>query len=490
MIVGAGAAGLAALHAMQQAGFEVIAFEQGTELGGVWATTKYPSLAMHSKSFSYRFHDFPPLASREPNATGEEVRTYFSAYARAKQVADKIVYGRRVDRIVYRPARSSSRCLVFATDVRTNEPSQHECDVVVCASGFSNSGRPHVPALEGRATSRVRVLHSGELSPEMFDDIVAHRRKVVVLGAGKSAHEILSLFRGTESVADLTWVYVKSLWSTSYEKLYSDPVREPWNAALYFYYMGVQALRRRLGWGRAMKLLQAPLIRTGFLVNPLETESDVCRNRGAIMKADQLAFLKTVRSIRSGVVGLGEQTVLLERGDAIDADYLICATGYDRSANLPALAIETAAGLTDHPLAAQHGFYHHMIDPAVPEVSVFAVAILYSQHVLGLSLAAQWLARFHQGRLVTQPSTAEMTRWIEQRAREFDPWCSGEYLSNGGPYGHQRDKDVLPELFEQMGLDRGLARSLVLKGTDEQGFAKVCDLVARNLVAGKNAAGS
>src|SRR5262245_61924550 len=119
---------------MQQAGFEAIAFEQHAGLGGVWATTEYPSLAMHSKSFSYRFHDYPAMACRAENATGGEVREYFNAYAHAKQIADKIVFGRRVDRIVYRAGRDR-RCLVLATD-RAGRKSEHECDLVVCASGY------------------------------------------------------------------------------------------------------------------------------------------------------------------------------------------------------------------------------------------------------------------------------------------------------------------------------------------------------------------
>jgi hypothetical protein len=74
-----------------------------------------------------------------------------------------------------------------------------------------------------------------------------------------------------------------------------------------------------------------------------------------------------------------------------------------------------------------------------------------------------------------------MTRWIQQRAIEFAPWCSGEYLSGGVPYAHQREKDVLPQLFAQMGLAPRLARLLHLRGTDEQAFGELCDLVARLL---------
>jgi cation diffusion facilitator CzcD-associated flavoprotein CzcO len=409
---------------------------------------------MHSKSFSYRFHDFPALASRDDSATQDEVRAYFEAYARAKGIADHIVYNTRVERI----ERVDGRCLV------DGKP----CDAVICASGFANSGRPHVPSF---GPSRVRVIHSSEVSPEIVDDIVAHRRKVVVLGAGKSAHEILWLLRGQQ----LTWVYVKSLWSTSYEKLYSSPLREPWNAALYGYYMAMQAARRRWGYGPVMKRLQSPLVRAGYLINPLEPDSDICVNRGAILKADRFAYLKTVPSIKSRVTGLGSGVQLEDR--ELEADYLICATGYDRAANLPRLIVDGV----EHSLAKQHGFYLHMVDPAVPEVSVLSAAILYPQHLLGFSLAAQWLARFHQRRLVKQPTTAEMTRWIERRAEQFGPWCSGDYLSGGVPYAHQRDKDVLPTLFEQMGIAPSLARTLVLRGTDERGFAEICDRIARAL---------
>jgi dimethylaniline monooxygenase (N-oxide forming) len=271
IVVGAGGAGLAGLHAMQEAGFDARAFDQNDELGGIWATTKYPSLTIHSRSFNYRFHDHPPIASRAPHATREEVHAYLSAYAQAKRIADKITYRTRVERITVRPSRSSERCIVETS------AGAHACDVVVCATGFAQAGRAHMPELAGREASRVTVVHSSELTPAMVDDIAAHRRRVIVLGAGKSAHEILSLLRD----ASTTWVYAKSLWAFSYERLYGAP----WNVPLYLYYLQLAALRRRrLGYGRVMRVLQAPLRWSGMLVNPLEQDSDVFRNRFAIMK--------------------------------------------------------------------------------------------------------------------------------------------------------------------------------------------------------------
>jgi dimethylaniline monooxygenase (N-oxide forming) len=481
IVIGAGGAGLAALHAMHQARFDAVAFEKNSELGGVWATTLYPSLTIHSKSFNYRFHDFPAVASNGPSATREEIRAYFADFARKKGIEGKIVYHRRIDRIVHRPRLDARRCLVFSTDLRTGETSEDACDVVVCATGFSNAGRPHVPTLEGNATSNVQVLHSSDLTPELFDDIVAHRRKIVILGAGKSAHEILWLFRQTDRVPDLTWVYAKSLWSLKYEMLYSSsPI--PWNVIWYLYYIALSTLRRRIGFGALMKVLQAPLRWSGLLVNPLEPDSDVCVNRSAIMKEEQLTFLRTVRSVKTEVVGLGERTIRLANGETIEADYLVCATGYDRSIDIPKVEVEAPDG-TRKPeeLTAQHGFYRQMINLAVPDISVLAANVLYPQQLLGYSLGAQWLARFHRGDLAKQPTLDAMTRSMADDAGTFSPWASREYRSGGQPYAHQRNENVLPHLFDQMGLPPSLARSLVTSGANPQKFATLCDAIARRL---------
>jgi cation diffusion facilitator CzcD-associated flavoprotein CzcO len=468
VIIGAGGAGLSALHAMQDAGFEARAFEQHDELGGVWATTLYPSLTIHSRSFNYRFHDFPPMASRGPCATRDEVRAYLAAYVAAKAIADKITYRTRVERVVVRTATSRERCVVETTT------GTHACDVVVCATGFASAGRPHVPELAGRAASRVTVVHSGALTPAMVDDIIANRRKVVVLGAGKSAHEILLLLRD----AAATWVYAKSLWAFSYERLYGAP----WNVPLYLYYLQLAGLRRRHGYGRVMRALQAPLRWSGMVVNPLERDTDVCRNRFAIMKREQLAHLRTVATRKASATALVERGVVLDTGEVLDADYLVCATGYDRRHDLPAVVVEDAAGKqTPHALAAQHGFYREMVDPAVPEVSLLAANSLYLQQLLGYSLGAQWLARFHAGTLRPHPTPAHMRRGVAADAAEFAPWCADEYLSHGLPYAHERKEEVLPELFEDMGLSRGLARKLVISAASEAAFGRVCDDIARRL---------
>lgn len=462
-MVGAGGAGLSGLHAMQQAGFTVRGFEQNEDLGGVWQSTKYPSLTIHSRSFNYRFHDFPAIASKGPHATREEVHRYLGDYARAKGIADKITMNARVERIV---VRRPGGCVVETSS------GSYTADVVICSTGYASAGRPHVPELRGRDTSRVTVVHSSDLVPAMVDDILANRRKVVVLGAGKSGHEILSLLRDVRP----TWVYTKSLWAFSYERLYGTP----WNIPLYLYYLQLAALRRRrLDYGPLMRALQAPLRWSGMLINPIEQDSDIFRNRFAIMKAEQLAYLKTVNRTQAGVARLLEHGVELDTGEVIDADYLVCATGYDRRKNLPAIELDGKP----HTLASQHGFFREMVDPTVPEVSLLAASPPYLQQLLGYSLGAQWLARFHTGTLRVKPTPESMRRGVAKIAAEFKPWAGDDYQSNGLPYAHERKEDLLPDLFADMGLSKLLAHKLVISSAREDAFNRVCGEITRALEA-------
>jgi hypothetical protein len=205
------------------------------------------------------------------------------------------------------------------------------------------------------------------------------------------------------------------------------------------------------------------------------------------MQREQLAFLQTVRSIKATVTGVGDRTVKLDRGDELPADYLVCATGYDRRGYLPELVVESAdGGARPHALADRPAFYAGMIDPDIPEVSMLSTTLLYPQQLLGFSLGAHWLARFHAGTLAVPPTFDEMRRTVAADAVTFGPWCSSDYQSSGLPYAHQRPVDMLPSLFAQLGLGPWLAHTLLLAGGDERWFAAVCDRVQRGL--GRNPA--
>ena len=55
VVIGAGIAGLCALHRLRQLGLTVRAFESGKDVGGVWYWNRYPGARFDSESYIYQY---------------------------------------------------------------------------------------------------------------------------------------------------------------------------------------------------------------------------------------------------------------------------------------------------------------------------------------------------------------------------------------------------------------------------------------------------
>ncbi len=480
VIIGAGGAGLAVLYSMLKAGFEVELLEKNKDIGGIWFTTKYPRLTIHSKSFNYRYVNFEPLVGKGERATREEILDYLARFTASSNGRQRIRFDTEVTSITYRADREERRCRVLGKILSNGEPVAIECDFVVCALGFSNGGTPHKPQFPGSANFKGVLVHSSEFTREMLDDIQKNRKKVIVYGAGKSSHEILSVLEDIPP-ADLLWVYRKSLWAISYERMYD--VRNIHKfISIYLYYLFLCSIRRKIGkYNWTLYVLERPLIWMGIFLNPLEPRSNVFQNRMAIMTARQYEFLKSVNSMKAEIDDIGERTVRLSNGKTLEADYLICATGYERASTMPEVTIIDSGRVRKYEHTAQHSFYLNMIDPQLPEIALFTTNIVYSQQIFGFSIAAEWLARFYSGKLAKGPSLPEMKAVIESQKSDFSSWCSDQYLSKGGPYYFDKNNFVLSGVLHELGIDRRLIRKLLLYSTDETRFNETCSKISASL---------
>jgi dimethylaniline monooxygenase (N-oxide forming) len=177
-VIGAGLAGLAAAKVLKQDGFEIVVFEKEGELGGVWAASRtYPGLRANNSRDSYAFSDFPYPDTADEFPTAEQIRAYANAYA---------------DRFALRPLIRLSTEVVsvrrvandrFEVLVRPGVGNRIVCEfdfVVVCNGVFSE---PQTPHLDGQELFHGSIVHSSQLT----DPQIAVGKRVVVVGAGKSA---------------------------------------------------------------------------------------------------------------------------------------------------------------------------------------------------------------------------------------------------------------------------------------------------------------
>lgn len=481
IIVGAGGAGLAILNCMLKSGFkDIVLLEKENELGGVWYTTNYPDLRIHSKSFNYRFLDFHSVQSKTDRATKSEILFYMNDYAREKNLYSHIKFNTKVNKVIYHQNLKKNTCEVYATDLKSNEEQELNCDILILALGFSNAGAQHVPHFPGEYNFNKKIVHSSQFSNEMLLDIVNNKKTVAVLGAGKSAQDIISTIynRGNNKIF---WLYRKSLWSVSFEKMYSKKT----SRFSSLYYELIRILRRKVGkYNWIMYLLERPLVWVGLVVNPLEPHTDIYNSRSAIMTDTQFQTLKKIKSIKTEITKLEDSQIILSNGNQLNVDYLICATGYERATNIPEILIkDTNNELIKYEPKLQHAFFRNMIDPNIINIAFFTAESIFTQQIFGFSIAAEWLARFYSNKLSKSYSSTEIKSMLEKYSKNYSPWCSEkDYLSKGVPYVFNNNAITeLNSVMKDLNFDKHVIWQLITGIVRQDEFETVCEIINNKL---------
>ena len=185
-VIGAGAAGLCTAKNLLARGVEVVVYEIGTCIGGLWVydndsglAPAYASLHLNSetKVTEYRDFPFPPGSPLYPDHKG--VRRYLESYADHFGVRPHIRFNSQVVDVSPDSTRTSERWRVALAN-----GSVEEFDAVVVASG--HQGKPSHPAWKDDFTGEYLHSHSYRV-PEPFRD-----KRVLVVGMGNSAVDIAS----------------------------------------------------------------------------------------------------------------------------------------------------------------------------------------------------------------------------------------------------------------------------------------------------------
>jgi len=179
-VIGAGAGGLCAAKNLVASGFEVVIFEVGSCIGGLWVydndsglSPAYRSLHINSEARVSAFGDFPFPDGISLYPDHAEMRRYFEAYAAHFDLTRRIRFRSRV--VGLEP-------IAAGTTVRLEDGSAEEFDGVVVATGHQSIPRnpPEVASYTGE------YLHAHAYRvPEPFTG-----RRVMVIGPGNSGVDI------------------------------------------------------------------------------------------------------------------------------------------------------------------------------------------------------------------------------------------------------------------------------------------------------------
>jgi len=185
VIVGAGLAGLYAIHRLRKLGLKVRAYEAGSGVGGTWFWNRYPGARcdVESLEYSYSFDDALQQEWKWPERYGTqpEILKYIN------HVADRFDLRRDV--------QLNTRIKSAVFDTKANEwtvktDTGEEIRARYCVMAAGNLSTPRVPDFKGLQDFKGKWYHSG-LWPHEGVDFTGLR--VGVIGTGSSGVQMIPL---------------------------------------------------------------------------------------------------------------------------------------------------------------------------------------------------------------------------------------------------------------------------------------------------------
>ena len=184
IVIGAGVTGLYALYRLRQLGFSVLAFEDGSGVGGTWYWNRYPGARFDSESYTYGYSfsdellqewDWKELYSGQP-----ENERYLNYVADKFDLKKYIQFNARVPSATYDEA--ANRWLVEIADGR-----RASGQFLITAVGLLSAA--YVPDFEGLDSFQGDWCHTGRWPKEGMD--LAGKR-VGVIGTGATGVQLIT----------------------------------------------------------------------------------------------------------------------------------------------------------------------------------------------------------------------------------------------------------------------------------------------------------
>lgn len=190
LIVGAGISGIGSAYHLskKQPGTRFVVLESQDSFGGTWWTHRYPGIRSDSDlhTFGYSFKPWvgPPIA------TSEEIRTYMGEVIEDNDLARHIRYNHRIVAASWSSATSLWTVDALKTD--SNEPVRFTTNFLWMCQGYYRHSEGYTPEWPDMAKFKGRVVH-----PQNWpEDIELAGKRIVVIGSGATAATLVPAVAG------------------------------------------------------------------------------------------------------------------------------------------------------------------------------------------------------------------------------------------------------------------------------------------------------
>ena len=415
-IVGAGFAGIASAKVLTEFGHKVQVFEKENDVGGVWSVTRrYPGLGTQNVRSTYAMSDFPYPKGTPEWPSGEQVQQYIEAYAKKFNVFNKISFNTEVTL-----AKQSSNGSWSVEISKDGKKSAEDFDYLIVANGIFSD--PFIPEWKGADAFKAaggKIMHTVDF--HNLEDV--RGKNVVVIGYGKSSCDAANATVGTAKkttivARHLIWKVPKRLNNVlNYKMLLLTrmgealfPYIELKGAEAFLHGKGKKVSAGMLGSVQGVIEKQFKLEKLGL--HP-KTGLDTIVRSTVSLATD--GFFKNIKAGKlfverdTEITSMAAGKVTLSNGKVLDADYVICGTGFQQG--VPFLDASVMKSINDE--RGNFRLYRQLIPLEVTNLAFNGYnSSFFSQ--LNAEVGAIWLAANIEG-AIKLPTKSEMLSHIDNR---------------------------------------------------------------------------
>ena len=209
LIVGAGFAGLRALHVMRGHGYRTHVIEAGADVGGTWYWNSYPGARVDIESLEYSYAFDEALQQEwewpERYAAQPEVLRYLRHVADRLDLRRDITLARRAESFVYDEGTAT-------WFVMTDHGERWRCRYLIPAVGFLSTA--YLPRIPGIDTFRGQLVHTGQWPHEGVDFT---GKRVGIVGTGSTGVQLIP--RIAEKAASMTVFQRSPMWAVPLQNM-------------------------------------------------------------------------------------------------------------------------------------------------------------------------------------------------------------------------------------------------------------------------------
>jgi cation diffusion facilitator CzcD-associated flavoprotein CzcO len=280
----------------------------------------------------------------------EEVERYIHRFADTNHLRTHIQFNSNVNSVNYNS--STQKGTISVTDTLTGQQRESgPYDMVIWASMAAFGD---VPSIKGAEKFIGKQLHTTQYKTTEFNDIIKNNKKVIVVGGGKAACDVVLSFRRA-GFKNFTWLMRKPYLFYKFEALLHD-------ASFKNKVRGLSYLSTVLWTGVSSRLGAILHWSSGHLCTFGKPHTDFNHFHGGVLCPTQRNDLKDIPYTIGEIGSFKEEGVMLKDGSEQDCDVVIWATGNKSGIDTLKLAKDGEPFRLD----AHSKLYNHFIIPQLP----------------------------------------------------------------------------------------------------------------------------